>query len=191
MTGLTRPGSRGLRSWLGAVVGWLVLLILGLVVLATIAVPRAAGATPYTVLSSSMEPTLPPGTLLIVRPMPADRLAIGDVITYQLRPGRPEVVSHRITAIGYAADGVLTFRTRGDHNAQGDPDPVRAVQVRGQVWYAVPYVGHLTLWLGGRTRIVVSAAVAALLVGYALVLFAAGLRDRRRTPGARRQVTAP
>jgi hypothetical protein len=30
------------------------------------------------------------------------------------------------------------------------------------------------------TRIVVSATVAAVLVGYALALFAAGLRDRRR-----------
>jgi signal peptidase len=90
------------------------------------------------------------------------------------------VVSHRITSIAYAADGSLSFRTRGDHNGQGDPDPVRAVQVRGRVWYAVPYAGYVTVWISGRTRIVVSATVAAVLVGYALALFAAGLRDRRR-----------
>ncbi len=189
MSGVQAPRSAGLLSWLGSVLGWVVLLVLAAVVLATVVVPRASGATPYAVLSSSMEPQLPPGTLLIVRPVPADRLAIGDVITYQLRSGRPEVVSHRITTIDYAADGGLTFRTRGDHNPQGDPDPVRAAQVRGQVWYAVPYVGYLTLWISGRTRVLVSGVVAALLVGYALVLFVSAARTRR-AGGDRRGVVA-
>lgn len=175
---------RPVVAWLGNVVAWLVVLALLGVVLATIAVPRFAGATPYTVLSSSMEPRLPPGTLLIVRPVATERLGVGDVITYQLRSGRPEVVSHRISAVSYGADGQVTFRTRGDHNPAEDPDPVRAAQVRGELWYAVPWVGHLTIWLGVRGRLLLTGLAVAGLTAYALVSFGSALRDRSRRRAA-------
>lgn len=127
---MTRPTSprattaaRGVASWFGSVLAWMLLLLLLAVVLAAIAVPRFAGATPYAVLSSSMEPRYPPGTLLVVRSVPPGTLATGDVITYQLRSGRPEVVSHRITAITYGADGALSFRTKGGSQPGGRSGP--------------------------------------------------------------------
>ena len=43
----------------------LVLLLAGMVVL----VPAVSGSTPYTILTSSMEPGLPPGTLVIDGPV--------------------------------------------------------------------------------------------------------------------------
>ena len=173
-------------SWVGSVVAWIVLLVLSGVLLAAIAVPRLFGASPYVVLSSSMEPRLPPGTLLIVRPVPVDQLGIGDVITYQLRSGRPEVVTHRITTVSYGADGELTFRTRGDHNPADDVDPVRGVQVRGAVWYSLPWVGYPVFWLGGRVRPAITGVAVLGLVGYAAWLFVSGLRDRRRNPSGQR-----
>ena len=34
----------------------------------TIVIPRLTGSTPYTVLTGSMVPTYPPGTLIVVKP---------------------------------------------------------------------------------------------------------------------------
>ncbi len=61
--------------------------------------PRLGGATPYTVLTSSMEPEYPPGTLVVVRPVPIEEIGIGDVITYQLESGEPTVVTHRVVGL--------------------------------------------------------------------------------------------
>ncbi len=46
----------------------LVVLVLGVVVV----VPKVGGATAYTVLTGSMRPTMPPGTLVVVKPVKPD-----------------------------------------------------------------------------------------------------------------------
>jgi signal peptidase len=160
----------------------MVLLVVAAFVAATVAVPRLAGGTAYTVTSGSMRPTLRPGTLIVTRPADPAALGIGDVITYQAVSGRPAVVTHRIIGVGYAASGEITFRTRGDANRTPDAGPVRAVQVRGALWYSVPYVGYVNTWVAGNTRSVVVYAVSAALLGYAGWMFISAARDRRRTP---------
>ena len=85
-----RAEKHSILGWTGQVLAWFV--IAGVLVLLTLAVlvPRVGGATPYTILTGSMEPGLPPGTLVVVKPVPADRIAIGSVITYQLDSGTPD-----------------------------------------------------------------------------------------------------
>src|SRR5690606_40882381 len=104
-----RP-SRVLR-WTGRVLTWLVILAASAAIAVAVVVPRIAGATPYTILTSSMEPTYPPGTLVVVRPTPIDRIGIGSVITFQRESGKAAVVTHRVVSIGQAADGERRFRT--------------------------------------------------------------------------------
>ncbi len=82
------------------------------------------GSTPYTVLTSSMEPTYPPGTLIVVKPQDADSLRVGDAITFQWESGKPDVVTHRIIAVQRTAKGELRFTTQGDANSSPDPRPV-------------------------------------------------------------------
>jgi signal peptidase len=168
--------------WARSIGGWLVLLVVAAFVVATVAVPRLTGGTAYTVTSGSMRPTLPPGTLIVTRPADPAALGIGDVITYQLVSGRPAVVTHRIIGVGYAANGEITFRTRGDANDVADDKPVRAVQVRGELWYAVPLVGYLNTWVSGRHRLLLVYVASALLIGYAGWMFVSAVRDRRRPP---------
>jgi signal peptidase I len=169
-------------AWARAVGGWLVLLVVAAFVAATVAVPRLTGGTAYTVTSGSMRPTLPPGTLIVTRPADPTALGIGDVITYQAVSGQPAVVTHRIIGVGYAAGGETTFRTRGDANDTADARPVRAVQVRGELWYALPWAGYLNTWVNGRHRSVLVYAVSALLLGYAGWMFVSAARDRRPLP---------
>lgn len=164
---------------------WLVILTAVAAVALAVAIPRIAGGTPYTVLTGSMEPDLPPGTLVVVRPVDAEDIALGDVITFQLESGKPTVATHRVVAVGTRLDGEQVFTTRGDANGTPDRNPVRAVQVQGRLWYSVPYLGHLNSVLTGRQRQSAVLVVAALLVGYAAFMFVAAVRERirrRRTP---------
>ncbi|MFB8227164.1 signal peptidase I [Cellulosimicrobium sp. NPDC055967] len=150
-----------------------------------VVVPLVLGATPYTVLTGSMRPTYAPGTMVVVRPVDVARVAPGDVVTYQLASGRPEVVTHRVVAVGVGPDDARVLTTQGDANAAPDPEPVRPVQLRGSVVYAVPLLGWVSSAVSGDTRRTVAVVAAAGLLGWGAWQVAAGLREgsrRRRTP---------
>ena len=158
------------------------LVVVVLAVVALVIVPKSTGAVPLTVLTGSMRPTVPPGSMVVVRPVDPARLEIGDVITYQLRPGDPTLVTHRIVGATYGDE--RTFRTKGDHNSAVDPEPVHEIQVRGRVWYAVPVVGHLANQLDNAQRDWVRNAAGGLLLAWAAWTIGGWLRDRlRHRPG--------
>jgi signal peptidase len=157
----------------------------------TVVVPLAAGGKAYTVLTSSMEPALPPGSLVLVRPVKASDIGVGSVITYQLKSKRPEVVTHRVVTMGVREDGSPVFRTQGDANPTPDPQWVRPVQVRGAVWYAVPYIGRLNSLLTPEVRDLVVRLIALSLLVYGVAeLFMAG-RDRVSRRSLRRRGLDP
>ena len=162
-----------------SIVSWLVLGLAVAVVGAAVLVPRLTGSTPMTVLTGSMAPNYPPGTLVVVRPGPADDIAIGDAITYQLRSGEPTVVTHRVVGVGYDGKGDRVFTTQGDANESPDREPVRAVQVRGEVWYAVPWIGRLNLLFNRDQHELITRVVAGGCFVYAAALL---MRGRRRRP---------
>lgn len=175
---------RAAASVTGRMAVWLVILGVGGALLAAVLLPRIGGATPYAVLSSSMEPDLSPGTLVVVRPSASDDIAVGDVITYQLESGQAPVVTHRVVGIRTDLRGETSFLTQGDANTAVDAEPVRPVQVRGELWYAVPYLGRVhTLLSGAPHRLLVWGAAAA-LIGYAAVMFSGAARERRTRAAA-------
>lgn len=164
--------------------------LLGLVVAAATAlvvVPKATGSMPLTVLTASMSPAYQPGSVVVVRPTPVEELQIGDAITFQERSGDPTVVTHRIVAIGFAGDGSRQLVTQGDANGAPDPQPVREEQVRGKVWYSVPYAGQLTTIVDPALRQLAVKVVAGALLAYAGYMITAGALGRRRRRGDRRR----
>jgi len=178
---------RGLRHALGlGLSAGLLAVVLGLAVV-LIVVPKVAGATPLTVLTGSMEPRLPPGTLIVVKPTPVDEIRIGDVVTYQIESGRPEVVSHRVTEIVSSSDGGTAFVTKGDANSEPDAALVLPEQVRGTLWYSVPWLGFVNQVVNGDARSWIVPLLAVALLGYAGYALATGMLEahRRRTRRAR------
>lgn len=179
----SRP--RRVLSFVGQVAAWSVILVVGAVLAIAVVIPRVGGATPYTVLTGSMSPSMPPGTLAVVRPVAAEDIGVGTVITYQLHSGQPTVVTHRVVAVGVNAEGDRVFTTRGDANNAADAAPVRPVQVRGALWYAVPKLGHVNTWFDARQQQAATYVVAGGLGVYALWMFGSALVDRRRKRGRR------
>ncbi len=176
------------RALVSGLSAGLLLLVIG-VAAAVVVVPAATRSVPLSVLSSSMEPTYPVGTLLIVRPVDAEDVRIGDVITYQAEPGDPELVTHRVIALTQSTAGDHTFTTQGDNNGQADAAPVTAAQVQGTVWYSLPLLGYVNSTLGGQQWVVTGAAVV--LFGYAGWMVVSAAREGRavrRAEGARRTV---
>ena len=179
MRGVLRAIGLGLSVGLAVLVGGLALVL--------VVVPKATGSTPLTVLTQSMEPRLPPGTLLVVRPTPARDIRVGDVLTYQITSGQAAVISHRVVAITSSSTGARTFVTKGDANAEADPDPVTVPQIRGTLWYSVPDAGYVDQIVNGDRGWLVPSIAVALLV-YSAVMIALGLRSavRRRRGSGRR-----
>ena len=176
---------RPMTAWLGQAAAWFVILATVAVVAVAVVVPRLAGATPYTILTGSMRPSLPPGTLVVVKPRSADDIEVGDVVTYQLASGKPQVVTHRVVSIGSDLRGERSFTTQGDDNEVADAKPVRPVQLRGELWYSVPMVGYASNLISGSQRQVATYGVVTLLLGYAAFMFVAAARDRRRVKVSR------
>lgn len=166
--------------WAGRILLWLVILTCCAILVVAVLVPRVAGAVPYAVMTGSMKPALPPGTLVVVKPVDPAKISIGDVITYQLESGRPTVVTHRVIGTGIGGTNETRFRTKGDASGAPDQQWVRPVQVRGKVWYAVPYLGYPTQVITGRQHQLLVYVVAAGLIGYAAFMFGSAIKDRTR-----------
>jgi signal peptidase len=129
-------------------------------------VPALAGGRTLTVLSGSMEPAIGTGSVVVIRPVAPEELQASDVISFTTQePGGPvAVVTHRIAEVRKGQDGP-EFVTRGDANDTNDPETVRAVNVQGEVWYHVPWFGHLRDVLFSRTGLMFGAAAVLLVIG--------------------------
>ena len=92
---------------------WTVLGFAVTIAVVAVAAPVALGWRPLAVLSGSMTPTLRTGDEVIVRPVRAESLRIGDVVTFP-DPSRDGVlVTHRVRALRIV-DGTAHVTTRGD-----------------------------------------------------------------------------
>lgn len=158
----------------------LLLLALALLVAACLTVlvvlPRASHGVALTVLTGSMTPEIPVGSVVVVRPVDPRTLEVGDVATYQLEEGEKAFVTHRVRKILHTDDG-LAFRFKGDANRGADPQPIPAGAVRGKVWIHVPYLGGIRDALHGKGGVTLFGML--LLAGYAISQVSAGLRERR------------
>ncbi|WP_146363533.1 signal peptidase I [Arthrobacter yangruifuii] len=167
-------------GFLGAGLSYLALCLAALAALALVVVPMLTGSQTYSVLTSSMAPKYAPGTFLVVKPVPFEELRVGDIITYQIESGSAAVITHRITAINAAQSGELEFITKGDNNDVEDELPVRELQVRGKLFYAVPFVGFAANALGNSDRGAAAQWGAVALMGYGVISLVRGALAKRR-----------
>jgi signal peptidase len=175
---------RGVLHYLGVGISAGLLALVALIAVMAIVLPAATGSVPMTILTGSMTPTYPPGTLIVVQPVDPATLRIGDPITYQIQSGKPAVVTHRIIAVTSSSDGSRTFTTQGDANSAADENPVLPVQVRGKVWYSIPYLGWVNTVVNGESRAWLIPVIAGALLLYAGYMAASGVAEavkRRRS----------
>ena len=182
LTRLRPTTTRGRLELVGTVLSALLLATVCSAALALLIVPKATGARPLTVLTGSMKGTYDPGSVVVVKPVRPDQLHVGDTLTYQVTSDQPDVITHRIVKISFRPDGKREFVTQGDANGAPDAKPVVEGQVRGTVWYSVPWVGYAATFVQPSNREVGIKVVSGALIAYAAYLFAGALLERRRVP---------
>ena len=137
---------------------------------AVIIVPRLLGMQLETVMSGSMVPALPVGSIVAVQPTDTTALEVGDIITF-VSFGNPPLTTHRIVEVN--DDG--TFVTQGDANEDPDLAPVDDGAVVGRVAFFIPVAGYAAVALKQPT-------VWAMLFFAGLLLWSASelVKGRRR-----------
>jgi signal peptidase len=114
-----------------------------------------AGLRSFVVLTGSMEPKIPVGSIVLVNtqkrspiisPIPGPSLPIyriGQVISF-IR--RNETVTHRIVSVKPNGSGV-SYITRGDANNVDDIDPVQQADIIGNQFTQIETIGKFVLYL--------------------------------------------
>lgn len=108
---------------------------------------RLFGLQVYTVLSGSMEPDYPTGSLIYVRKIDPTELEVRDVITFKLSGGT--TATHRIVELVPDENDpdIMRFRTKGDANDTADGSLVEADSVVGTPVFVLPYLGYLASFI--------------------------------------------
>lgn len=108
----------------------------------------------FVVLSGSMEPTLPVGSITYTNK--SGFYERGDVIAFQNAGG--QTVTHRIIETTAMATGA-GYKTQGDANNAADADVIPGDKILGKVMFHIPYVGYVVNYL--RTPMGFGLAIVA------------------------------
>ncbi|MGC4151980.1 MAG: signal peptidase I [Propionicimonas sp.] len=149
---------------------------LGVVCFAVFAGALAFGVQPLVVISGSMEPGLPTGSVAFIRSVPAAELAVGDVVTVA-RPRVGGLVTHRVVTSTAVGDGVHELTLKGDANSMPDATTY-TVDHAGRYVGHVPGLGNVALLLQSRGGVLLAAAAGILLI--AVFLLDPRMEVRRR-----------
>ena len=143
---------------------------------AVVTVPRAAGVTPYTVLTGSMQPALGVGDVVLSERRPPLSVRPGDVVTFRDPSRDGALVTHRVESMRRHGP-MVAFVTKGDANDVAEEWSVAADGSIGRAAVSVPKVGYVLQWAGSREgRLGLIAIPATLLV----LLELAGVLGLRR-----------
>ena len=149
-----------------------VLLILLVLACVPLTVPRVFGYEIYTVISGSMEPAIPTGSLVYIADTDPGEIVEGDVIAFYggasgngagAADSGASIITHRVVS-----NSVIMgeFITKGDANEKEDINPVSYDNYIGKVQLSVPMAGYaaeLFTSTQGKIAAVCVIAVAALL----------------------------
>jgi len=127
----------------------------------------AAGAFHITLImfkTGSMSPTIPAGSLALVREIPAAEARVGDVLTIA-RPGELPI-THRVTSVSPLGGGLTGITMRGDANDFDDPAPY-AVKTARIVLFSVPGLATAVVAVSHPVVLGSITLSAALLVSWA------------------------
>src|SRR5258706_11023550 len=122
-----------------------------------------------------MEPAVPLGSAVIIKPVDTGELNAGDIVSLKAGP-QNTLFTHRIVALIDRPDG-RWVQTKGDANADQDPTLVHASAIVGRTEMVIPLAGYLIALLSIPTGVLFLVGLAASLLAGARFLqsLAAGL----------------
>lgn len=153
--------------------GVLMAAVIGLY--AALTVPGLLGYSSYSIVSGSMEPEIPVGSLVFAQWEDPALIAVGDVVVFY---NEGSAVTHRVCE-NHREESELV--TKGDANTKEDPGRVPYGSVLGKMRLCVPHMGDAALILSSRQGKL--GAGSALLAGVLLLVIG---RDDDEKEGKKR-----
>lgn len=96
--------------------------------------------------TGSMSPTIPAGSVALVKKVAAEEIAVGDILTVDRVDALP--ITHRVTSVTpSASDTERVITMRGDANDADDPLPYTVTEARTVIG-SVPHLAHVIVWFG-------------------------------------------
>ncbi len=154
-------------------------MVLFVIILCSLLVfPGMAGFHMFHVLSGSMEPEMPVGSLIYVREGQPEDVADGEIIAFYASQDSSGIITHRVVKNNIVS-GI--FHTKGDANAKEDPMPVSYDNYIGRVEKIIPRLGAV---LTAMTSFQGKAAAACVVgLGVLLNLLASRMGKEKETDG--------
>ena len=125
--------------------------------------PRLLGYQAYTVISGSMEPAIPVGSLVYIKDMEPEDVQKEDVIAFYGGRDVNAIITHRVVENRAEA---REFITKGDANRLEDMNPVDYAHFIGKVEWSIPKLGGAAQFVTSRD----GKIAAGCLIGLAVVL---------------------
>ncbi|MDY3239838.1 MAG: signal peptidase I [Anaerovoracaceae bacterium] len=139
-------------------------VILALALVLLLVAPRVFGVHVFTVLSGSMEPAYPVGSMIYVKSVDPFQLKEGDVISFLLDENT--IATHRITGIvpDEEDESVIRFRTKGDANDAEDGSLVHCRNVVGTPIFTIPKLGYFADYIQHPPGMYIAVSAAAIVL---------------------------
>jgi len=138
------------------------LLVLVILMCVPITIPRLFGYQIYTVISGSMEPAIPTGSLVYTKGLAPESVVAGDVIAFYSETDTGAIITHRVVENRIVSG---EFVTKGDANASEDLNTVKYDYLMGKVEITIPYVGtYLSIVATAAGKIATACLIAAALI---------------------------
>lgn len=119
------------------------IIILILILIATaMFVPKIFGYENFAIISGSMEPNMPVGSIVYTKTDSFENIEVGDVISFYMNDNT--IVTHRIVEIDVAKK---EFVTKGDANNAVDASSVEYNKVIGVVKFCIPFLGYIAMYI--------------------------------------------
>lgn len=155
-----------------------VLLLLVVILAILLAGVRLVGLQPFAILSGSMEPTYPVGSIIYVKKVAPEDVQVGDPITYVMNEDLL-VCTHRVVAVD---SDDKTFRTKGDANDTEDFGGVHFNNLIGVPQFHIPYLGYVSDFVvqpPGLYVMIIGGVILLILIALPELLDSADKADKR------------
>lgn len=147
------------------VLGTVMLVVLILACLPLTA-PKLAGYHIFTVVSGSMEPAIPTGSLVYIKGIPPEDVAEEEVIAFYGARDGASIITHRVVANSV---NMGQFITKGDANETNDMEPIPYDNYIGKVVLSIPKVGGIAQTVTTGTGRIAAASMIGLAVVFVII----------------------
>jgi signal peptidase I len=112
------------------------------------------------VITGSMVPAIPVGSMVVTEQVGVSRLHVGDILVFPKPTNTSEVIVHRIVELTVVSNGSVQVQTKGDANTAQDPWVIQQARtgVADRAVYILPSMGTAVM-LGRNSLLVLLPAL--------------------------------